>query len=104
MLDVVILGVAAVAAGLPEQAPALRLVAGAAKQLAVDEALHGQNRMSVGLLPVGTEPRGVQREHARGEVRTIDAAQDEKPAVVGEQAQTPPPLLVAPANSSRGSK
>ena len=69
---VVICGVPAKSLRLAQQGPALRAVTGAAKPLAVDEALDRQDRMAVSTLPVRAQPREVEREDARGEIRAID--------------------------------
>jgi hypothetical protein len=65
----------------------LGFIAGAAEQLAVDEALGHQHGVSVSLLPIIGKAVAAESEHAAGEVGAVRSGQDEVSGVVGDERE-----------------
>lgn len=85
--------------GQTHRLPTAGLVGRAPKQLAVHKALHQDNGMPVGLLPIPREPCQVQGHRLAGQIGILARRrQHAKPRIVGHQMQACPPLRVVPPN------
>ena len=74
-----------------QKAPPCGFVAGALKIAGIHKGLCQPDRMPVKLLPIPGKPFDIQSKHLRGEIRNLNARQDQKTAVVGHKRQ---PLIL----------
>ena len=90
-----------------EFAPALRVadmepvtgsVAGTLKSRRVDEGFQQHRSEAVALLPVAGQALGHHRQGLRCQVAAVDPWQDQESGLTDDPVQTPPALLVSPAD------
>jgi len=91
-------GLAPEAAGVADQREVRRLVAGAGVASGVGEGLDRDHRVSPARLEVTGQAAQHERKHRGGKVRAPVRLEHAEPLVIGEIAQAPVPLGVAPAD------
>jgi len=89
---------AAAALGLSHPLPVGGSVAGAPESVAVHERFHQVNRVAVFGPPVRAQLAEDHPENVAGQMRDHDPGENEKPGIVGQEAEVALPLLITPAD------
>src|SRR5438067_6219705 len=84
--------------GLPDMDPIGSPIAGSAKTDRIHQGFQQQGTTPVASLPVARHLPRAQRQNLAGQSFDSYPWKDQKPAVVDDQLQMEPPLLVAPAD------